>query len=148
MTQTASPDPRLKKLDKLLGTWELTHKDLDTGEEWLGRDTFEWLDGGYFMAMQHEEFDRLKGTMIIGNEIRWGHDKPTEDLMGHWFETSSEHHYDYIWEVDDKNMIFWPERKHSDSAFKGVFNDDCTEVKGTWRWPGGGYELTMRKVQK
>jgi hypothetical protein len=147
MAQTASPDPRLRQLDKLCGTWELTHKDLNTGEQWSGRDTFEWLDGGYFMAMHHEEFDRVKGMMIIGYETQWGQDKPTEDPMGHWFETSSGHHYTYIWDVNDKNMTFWLERKHGDAAFKGVFNNDHTEVKGTWNWSGGGYELTMKKVQ-
>lgn len=146
MTQTL-PDPRLRQLDRLVGTWDLHHKDLRTGEQWLGRDTFEWLDGGYFMAMHHEEFDRLKGTMMIGYEIRWGQDKPTNDLIGHWFETSSGHHYEYIWEINDKSLIFWLEQKNGDAAFKGAFNDNNTEMKGAWRWPGGGYELTMKKLK-
>src|SRR5262245_30183364 len=141
------PDPRLTQLNKLVGTWELTHRDLSTGEVWLGRDTFEWLEGGYFLAMHHEEFDRLKGMMLIGYETRWGQDQPGDELIGHWFETSTGHHYDYIWEVDDKHLTFWLERKDSGAAFTGVFNDDHTVVTGVWKWPGGGYDLTMRKVQ-
>ena len=142
-----TPDPRLKQLNKLVGAWKLMHKNFNTGEEWSGQDTFEWLDGGYFMSMHHEEFERLEGIMIIGYEMRWGQNKPSEDLIGHWFEISSGQHYEYVWEVDDKNITFWLEQKHSDWAFKGVFNDDWTEVKGAWRWPGGGYELIMEKYK-
>lgn len=30
----SKPDPRLQRLDKLIGTWSLKHLDLETGEEW------------------------------------------------------------------------------------------------------------------
>lgn len=143
----AQPDPRLKVLNKLVGTWDLVHKDLKTGETWRGRDVFEWLDDGYFMSQRHEEFGIVKGINIIGYEIRLGEDKPSADLIANWFETNAGHHFVYVWHVDEKNLIYWLDRKYSDDAFKGVFNQDSTEVKGTWKWFAGGYELTMRKVR-
>ena len=146
-SQADHPDPRLQSLDKLVGTWNLKHRDLTTGEEWSGRDTFEWMDGGFFLAFHHEEFGRnTKGLMVIGYEKKWGADTPSEDIIGHWFESSTGNHYTYIWEVDDFVVMFWLEHKDSGMAFKGAFSDDHKTVSGTWKWLGGGYELIMTKT--
>lgn len=143
----STPDPRLKALDKLVGRWELHHKDLNTGEEWGGQDRFEWLEGGFFLAFYHEEFgSNVKGMMLIGYETRWGMDEPTQDLIGHWFETNTGNHYVYIWDVDDFNITFWLEGRDSGMAFKGKFSEDLNTVTGVWTWEGGGYELTMTKI--
>ncbi len=49
------PDPRLRALDVLVGEWDLDHRDLNTGETWSGYDRFTWMDGGGFLAFEHEE---------------------------------------------------------------------------------------------
>jgi hypothetical protein len=148
-SEIPSPDLRLKTLNKFVGSWKLEHKDLNTGEEWEGHDTFEWLEGGFFLAFHHEEFGKnIKGTMLIGYEKRWGEDEPSKDLIGHWFETSTGNHFIYIWEITDDNITFWLESRDSRSAFKGKFSDDLNTITGAWRWPGGGYELTMSKIPK
>lgn len=142
----SKPAPRLQRLDKLIGTWSLKHRDLETGEEWQGFDKFEWMDGGFFMAFHHEEFGRnIKGTMIIGYERGWGETEPSKELIGHWFESSTGNHFVYTWEIDDKNVVFWLGDRDSDLAFKGSFSEDLTTVTGIWKWPGGGYHLTMTK---
>jgi hypothetical protein len=141
------PDTRLRSFDKLVGTWNLKHRDLITGEEWSGRDTFEWMDGGFFLTFRHEEFGKnIKGLMIIGYEKKWGADTPSEDIIGHWFESSTGSHYTYVWEVDDKSVNFWLESKDSGMAFKGTFSNNHKTISGTWKWSGGGYELIMTKV--
>jgi hypothetical protein len=33
-------------------------------------------------------------------------------------------------------------------VFSGTFNDDLNTITGAWRWHGGGYELTMTKIQQ
>ena len=142
------PDPRLKSLDKLVGTWNLKDRDLKTGEEWSGQDTFEWMDRGFFPAFRHEEFGKnIKGLMIVGYEKKWGEERRSEDIIGHWFESSTGSHYTSIWEVDDKVVTFWLEHKDSGMAFKGAFSDGHMTASGTWKWPGGGYELIMTKVE-
>src|SRR5262245_8597629 len=144
---TSHPDPRLRSLDKMVGTWSLTHRAFETGEEWHGQDTFEWMDGGFFLAFSHEEFGtNVKGVMLIGYERRWGQDSPSNELIGHWFEGSTGNHFDYIWEVGDDTITFWLESKDSPSAFRGTFSDDRNTITGAWTWPGGGYELTMTRV--
>ena len=134
----AQPDARLRALDKLLGTWSLTHRAFDSGEEWRGQDRFEWLDGGFFLAFYHEEFGRpIKGVMLIGYERRWGADQPSNELLGHWFESSTGNHFVYIWDVSEDKVTFWLEQKGSDSAFHGTFSPDvtpyrCMEMAGWW----------------
>jgi hypothetical protein len=65
---TSDQSSQLKALNKLVGSWKLEHKDLNTGEEWEGHDTFEWLPGGHFMAFHHAEDKAVKGVMILGYE--------------------------------------------------------------------------------
>ena len=85
--------------------------------------------------------------MVIGYEKKWGEDAPSEDIIGHWFESSTGNHFTYIWEVDNKSVTFWLESKDSGMAFKGMFGDDHKTISGTWKWPGGGYELIMTKAE-
>ena len=76
----------LQPLTKLVGTWELAHQDLNTGEQWGGKDTFEWLPGGYFMVFHHEEDKGINGMMILGFEKGWEETAPGKEIVGHWFE--------------------------------------------------------------
>jgi hypothetical protein len=146
LPSSATPDARLRALDKLLGTWSLRHRTFDTGEEWGGQDRFAWLEGGCFLAFYHAEFGHnLKGVMLIGYERKWGEDQPSNELIGHWFESSSGNHFVYIWEVSDDRLTFWLEQKGSDSAFQGRFSEDGNTISGAWKCPGG-YELTMTRL--
>jgi len=44
--QTPQPDPALKALDVLIGTWDLKGRTLDSDEDNIsGWNTFEWLPG-------------------------------------------------------------------------------------------------------
>ena len=143
-----APDPRLRALDPLVGEWDLHHRDLSTGETWGGHDRFAWMDGGFFLTFEHEEFGKnIKGTMIIGFERRWGDEQPSEVLTGHWFEGSTGNHFVYFWEVDDQTVRFSFEEPGSPVRFLGHFNADHSQVEGEWHLPdGGGYALTMTRV--
>ena len=140
------PSASLRPLAKLVGTWELKHQDLNTGEQWAGKDTFEWLPGGHFMAFHHQEEKGVKGVMILGYEKGWEETEPGEELIGHWFESSSGYHYKYIWEVDDRTVQFWLNNQQSKMSFRGEFSEDGHSITGTWKWPGGGYTLVMKRV--
>src|SRR5882672_3483943 len=51
--QPAKPDPALKRLDKLVGTWELTGRTLDSKDDNIsGRTTIEWMHGGHFLLQR------------------------------------------------------------------------------------------------
>jgi hypothetical protein len=95
------------------------------------------------MAFHHEEEKGVKGVMIIGHEKGWEETVHGEEIIGHWFESSSGFHYKYIWEVDERTVQFWLNDKQSGMAFNGEFGEDGNTITGMWKWPGGGYNLTM-----
>lgn len=137
----------LQQFEQLIGSWELEHRDLNTKEEWGGKDEFEWLPGGKFLAFYHHEDKGVDGIMIIGNEMGWEETEPSPEVIGHWFESSSGYHYKYIWEIKGRSIRFWLNSKDSGMAFEGEFSGDGNKIMGTWKWPGGGYDLTMKRVQ-
>ncbi|HBD24583.1 MAG: hypothetical protein A2566_03450 [Candidatus Zambryskibacteria bacterium RIFOXYD1_FULL_40_13] len=141
------PNQELAQLNKLVGIWNLEHCDLETKAKWSGKDVFEWLPGGHFLAYHHEEEKGIRGMMIIGHEMGWEETEPGSEIVGHWFESSSGYHYKYIWEVDDRTIQFWLNSKDSGMAFRGQFSEDGKIINGTWKWPGGGYDLLMRRVE-
>ena len=62
--QPTPPNPDLKKLDRLVGTWEISG-----GAQ--GTATYEWMEGGFFL-LQHVDLQQygheIKGIEIIGHE--------------------------------------------------------------------------------
>ena len=57
---TPPPDPELRRLDPLVGTWKQKAEDR-TGDTVLGpgvsvasSESFSWLDGGYFLVQTYE----------------------------------------------------------------------------------------------
>lgn len=137
----------LQPFARLIGSWNLKHQDLNTKEEWDGHDTFEWLPGGRFLSFRHHEDRGIDGIMILGNEMGWEETKPSEEIVGHWFESSSGHHYKYIWEINEDTLQFWLNDKQSGMSFKGEFSNEDNTISGTWQWPGGGYDLVMQRIK-
>jgi hypothetical protein len=138
----------LRPFARLIGGWDLHHHGLNTKEEWTGHDTFAWLPGKHFLTLRHHEDgdEGIDGITVIGNETGWDETEPSKEIVGHWFESSSGHHYKYIWELEGDRVQFWLTSKQSGIFFKGEFSEDNNTISGTWKWPGGGYDLVMRRV--
>ncbi len=55
---TPPPDPELKRLEPLLGTWRSEEHTRDSvlgpGVPVVSDESFEWLDGGYFMVSTYD----------------------------------------------------------------------------------------------
>ena len=99
------------------------------------------------MAFHHAEDKGVKGVMILGYEKGWQETESGQELIGHWFESSTGSHYKYIWEVDDRTLQFWLNDKQSKMSFRGEFSEDGAAIIGTWKWPGGGYDLVMKRAR-
>ncbi|HEU5121817.1 MAG TPA: hypothetical protein VFT59_03145 [Candidatus Saccharimonadales bacterium] len=136
----------LQPFTRLIGDWKLKHRDLNTGKEWGGNDTFAWLPGDRFLTFRHHEDSGIDGLMVIGKEMGWEETEPSSEIIGHWFESSSGYHYKYIWEITGDTVQFWLNSKESGMFFKGTFSEDDNTINGTWKWPGGGYDLIMNGV--
>ncbi len=138
------PNPGLKSLDRLVGTWNVSGPDIH------GQVTFEWMEGGFFL-LQHVDFVHggrvIKGIEIIGHDQPFG-GEPSADIKSHWFGSTGET-LEYTYEVDDEALTIWGGEKGSPAYYKGKWSKDGNTNSGGWVYPGGGgYESTMTRVKK
>ena len=142
--QSPKPDPALKALEGMVGTWDLLGRDFTTDEEIRGQSTFEWLEGSFFLVHRFS-FDyagrKFSGIEFIGYDEKSGH------LKTHVFSHQSPGPLVYTWEVDDKTFTNWFGDVGSSNHYHGAFNADHNTLIGQWEWPGGGYQATMTRVK-
>jgi hypothetical protein len=140
--ETPTPNPDLKNLDRLVGTWEVSGPDIH------GLVTYEWMEGGFFL-MQHVDFihggRKIKGLEIIGHEQAFG-SPPSEEIKSRYYDAMGET-LDYVYEIEGDTLTIWGGQKGSPAYYRGTFSDDGNKVVGAWVYPGGGgYESTMTRI--
>jgi hypothetical protein len=142
MAETPTPDPRLRALDRLVGTWKISGPA-------PGEATYEWLDGGFFL-IQHGEVQQEDGpfryVQIIGFDRAPGQTEPAGDITGRLYSSRGDT-LTYVSEADDETLTIWFGEKGSPSVYRGRWSEDGNTLQGAWEWPGGGYEETMTRVQ-
>jgi hypothetical protein len=92
--QAPTPNPDLKSLDRLVGTWEVSG-----GAQ--GRVTYEWMEGGFFLLQRVdlEQYGmKLKGIEIIGHEQPFGAE-PGEEIKSRYYDTMG-NTLDYVYELE------------------------------------------------
>jgi uncharacterized protein DUF1579 len=144
----AQPDPALKRLDRLVGTWELTGRTLGSKEDNIsGRVTIEWMPGGYFL-LQHGEMDIL-GTRFHSLEVL-GYDPATDMFPSTVFSSMDGDPAQYYWDVQGNVVSHWTKG----SKYTGTFSDDGRVLSGGWRPDegveqnsGNTYDAIMRRVK-
>jgi hypothetical protein len=137
-----APQPDLKVLDKLVGTWKIS------GGQGKGKTTYEWMDGGFFLIQRGEldgEAGKFKYMQIIGHEHSPESPEPSPEITGRLY-TSNGGSLSYTCEADDKSMTIWYGPKGSPNVYRGEWSDEGNTLSGEWKWPGGGYKETMTRV--
>lgn len=147
--QLPQPNPALKSLDVMVGTWDLKGRESGPDGEIHGQVTFEWMEGGFYFV-QRVDID-FAGRKITGTEYV-GYDESNEALKSYFFSNTGPGPFggvafEYVWEVGDETLTIWGGYVGSPASFKGNFSDDHNTVAGRWEWPGGGYEATMTRVK-
>lgn len=132
--QSPEPDPDLKSLDRLVGTWELS------GDYLKGMSTFEWMDGNFFLVQRYD-FERPDGQKVAGIEII-GHERPFgaepgDELKSRAYSNTGDT-LDYVYELEGDTLIIWGGEKGSPAYYKGTFSDGGDTLSGGWHYPGGG----------
>ncbi len=143
------PNPALKRLDVIVGTWDLKGRESGPDGEVYGQMAFEWLEGGYYLV-QRVGIDYI-GRKIEGVEYI-GYDESNEVLKSYFFSNHGPGPFggialEYVWEVGDDTLTIWGGFVGSPASFKGTFSDDHNTITGRWEWPGGGYEATMTRAR-
>lgn len=138
---TIQPSEKLKKLDRLVGTWKITGGA-------TGTTTYEWLDGGFFL-MQRTQFDHdghtINGLEMIGHLQPFGAE-PSEDIHSRYYGGMGET-FDYVYEIEGDTLMIWGGEKGSPAYFKGTFSADGNKLTGGWTYPdGGGYQTVSTRV--
>ncbi len=135
------PDPALKRLDKLVGTWtmkgHLIGSDVDNI---VGRTTFQWLDGGFFLQ-QDVEID-FAGVMKIKSHELIGHDPETKAFSSHVYSNLSPAALPYRWNVQDDALTIAVNYGPMNATFNGRFSEDGKTFSGGWR-PNPGADETV-----
>jgi hypothetical protein len=139
----AGPNPDLKSLDKLVGTWKMSG---DTS----GQVTYEWMGGGFFL-IQHVDLDqggqKTKGIEIIGHLRPYG-EEPSKDIKSRYYDSNGDT-LDYVYEISGDTLMIWFGEKDSPAYYKGQFSEDGNTLAGNWVYPGGGgYEAIATRQKK
>ena len=140
--QQPQPNPALKSLDVMVGTWNLKGRESGPDGEIHGQVAFEWMEGGFYL-LQRVDMDYL-GQKITGTEYI-GYDESNDTLKSYFFSNKGPGPFggvalEYVSEVGEDTLTIWGGYVGSPASFKGDFSDDHNTVVGRWEWPGGGYE--------
>ncbi len=145
--QPSEPNPDLKSMDRLVGTWKVSGPDID------GQVRFEWMEGGFFMV-QHVDFvhggRKIKGIEIIGHFQPFG-EQTSKDIKSRFYSFLDGMTLDYVYEIDDDSLTIWGGAKGSPAYYRGKFSDGGDTNTGRWVWPEedgkiGGYDSTMTRA--
>ena len=138
--QPPQPNPDLKNLDILVGTWEMS------GD--VHGQVTEWMAGGFFLIQRvdlgSQDGQRIKGIEIIGHERPFGAE-PSEDIRSRFYSNMGDT-LDYVYELEGNTLTIWAGEKGSPAYAKGTFSEDGNTGSGEWVYPGGGYRFTMTRT--
>ena len=147
--QPPQPNPALKSLDVMVGTWDLKGREFGSGGEIRGRLAFDWMEGGFYLVqrvdIEHADL-KITGVEYIGYE------ESSQTLKSYFFSNHGPGPFggvalEYVWEVDDDTLTIWGGFVGSPAKFEGKFGDAHDTITGRWEWPGGGYEATMTRAK-
>jgi len=138
------PDPALKRLDRLVGTWILQGQPLGSkGESITGTTTFKWLhdaQGKSFFLEQDMEMD-YDGRLIKSHEII-GYDPKTKAFSSHVYSNMAPDPWPYEWDIQGDKLSISIKYGPMDAEYNGEFSRDGNSFSGGWRPnPGADKEI-------
>jgi hypothetical protein len=96
--QPPAPDPALRQLDRFVGTWDMKGRTLGSDtDDVVGRTTFEWLPGGYFLTQRIKL--NFSGYDVEGLEVI-GYDPATGTFPSTVYPSMAGVPIPYRWEID------------------------------------------------
>jgi hypothetical protein len=152
--QMPEPDPALRRLDFLVGSWELTG-ELEAGPAGPGGtisgvETFEWMEGGFFLVHRWDgSFDMGGNTMVDTGYEFYDYDPENKSYRAHFFNNLGP--YDkagskYVGDFDgDALVLTGPARISRRPAGDGVITYDADLPDGEGGWTPWMHAKLTRK---
>jgi hypothetical protein len=136
-----TPDPALRALDQFVGSWDMKGHLLGSDEENIvGRATYRWLEGGFFMQ-QDIELDFAGMVQVKSHELI-GYDPETKAFSSLVFSNMAPTPLPYRWEVKGGTVTISVSHGPLDATFTGAFSDNGDSFSGGWR-PNPGADETV-----
>jgi Protein of unknown function (DUF1579) len=133
------PDPALKRLDRLVGSWTMEGNLVGSDEKNIkGETTFRWLPGGFFLE-QRVRIDFM-GAQIDALELI-GYDPETDTFPSTVYSNFSPQALPYRWTVQGDDVTITVSYGPMDATFTGSWREDGT-FSGGWR-PNAGADETV-----
>ena len=142
--QLVKPSPALKRLEKLVGTWDIKGRTLDSKEDNItGRMTCEWLPGEFFLKQSGEI--NFRGAKIQSLEII-GYDPSSQTFPSSVYSNMSGVVLSYQWDIQGTTVTHWTDAH----KYTGAFSEDSRTLSGGWRpvegKGGGAFDAVMTRV--
>lgn len=142
--KTPTPNPALKRLDRLVGIWEMKGRPLGSDEDSItGKTRFSWLhdvDGKGFFLQQDMDMD-YDGKPIKSHELI-GYDAKTEAFSSFVYSNMAPDPWPYQWDVQGDDLTISIKKPPMDATFTGKFAPDGKSFSGGWR-PNPGADETV-----
>jgi len=134
--QLPSPDPALKRLEPMVGTWSIRGRTLGSTEENVsGRTTFEWLPGGFFLKQTFEA--EFMGMTILSLELI-GYDPASDTFPSSVYSNLAGVPIPYRYDIRGKDVTITTDLGGG-ATMTGRISEDGTTFSGSWR-PNAGAE--------
>lgn len=125
MTDMETPNPDLRTLARLAGTWRVS------GEA-TGQVRYEWTEGGFFL-IQHFDLihgDRpIRGIEVIGHLHPFG-GEPSAEIHTRVYSFTDGQTLDYVYDLTGDTLTIWAGHRGSPSFYRGTFGEDGQTVTG------------------
>jgi hypothetical protein len=146
--EQSTPDPALRRLDKLVGTWRIAGRTLDSQEDNIsGRVTIKWMPGGFFL--EQRGVIEFMGGKIESLEII-SYDPITATFPAYVYSSMDGTPLLYHWDVTGDTVAHWTQG----ARYTGTFSEDGSTLSGGWRpvqgHEGGGntaYDAIMTRME-
>ena len=129
------PDPALKRLERLVGTWSMKGRPLGSDQDSIkGTTSFEWLHddiGKAFFLQQDMDMD-YDGKPIKSRELI-GYNPKTKTFSSYVFSNMSPEPLPYEWNVQGYDITISVKYGPMDSTFTGKLSSDGNSFTGGWR---------------
>ncbi len=142
--QSPKLSPALRCLERLVGTWDIKGRTLDSKDDDItGRMTCEWLPGEFFLKQSGEIY--FRGLKIQSLEII-GYDPSSQTFPASVYSNMSGVVLSYQWNVQGNTVTHWTDAH----KYTGTFSEDGRILSGGWRpvegKAGGAYDAVMTRV--